>query len=111
MKTIVFATDFSRGSRKAAQTAAQTAIKTGAKLILFHAYRYLMPLDSEMSLLAVSTQYLEEHAISSLKRLKNSLNKKFSQDHCLPRNQFQGLTWNKAIYGTNIYSNTRQTDF
>nr|WP_299422470.1 universal stress protein [uncultured Emticicia sp.] len=80
MKTIVFATDFSRGSRKAAQTAAQTAIKTGAKLILFHAYRYMMPLDSEMSLLPESTKYLEKHAISSLKRLKNSLTKKFSQD-------------------------------
>jgi nucleotide-binding universal stress UspA family protein len=80
MKTIVLATDFSRGSRKAAQTATQTAIKTGAKLVLFHAYRYLMPLDSEMSTLAVSTQYLEKHAISSLKRLKNSLKKKFSPD-------------------------------
>jgi nucleotide-binding universal stress UspA family protein len=80
MKTIVLATDFSRGSRLVAQTAAQTAIKTGAKLILFHAYRYLMPLDSEMSMLAVSAQYLEKHAISSLKRLKNSLNKKFFPD-------------------------------
>ncbi|MFN3489819.1 MAG: universal stress protein [Emticicia sp.] len=78
MKTIVFATDFSRGSRMAAQTAAQTAIKTGAKLILFHAYRYLMPLDSEMSALAVSAQDLEKHGLLLLKRLKNSLVKKFS---------------------------------
>ncbi len=78
MKTIVFATDFSRGSRKAAQTAAQTAIKTGAKLILFHAYRYLMPLDSEMSMLAVSAQDLEKHSLFMLKRLKTRLIKKFS---------------------------------
>ena len=78
MKTILFATDFSRGSRKAAQTAAQMGIKTGAKLILFHAYRYLMPLDSEMSMLAVSAQDLEKHSLYMLKRLRNRLIKKFS---------------------------------
>lgn len=78
MKTIVFATDFSRGSRMAAQTAAQTAIKTGAKLIIFHAYRYLMPLDSEMSMLAISAQDLEKHSLYMLKRLKNRLIKKVS---------------------------------
>jgi nucleotide-binding universal stress UspA family protein len=78
MKTIIFATDFSRGSRKAAQTAAQTAIKTGAKLVLFHAYRYLMPLDSEMTMLAVSAQDLEKHSLFMLKRLKTRLIKKFS---------------------------------
>lgn len=77
MKTIVFATDFSRGSRKAAQTAAHTAIKTGAKLILFHAYRFLLPLDSEMSMLAVSAQDLEKHSIYMLKRLQARLIKKF----------------------------------
>lgn len=62
----------------AAQTAAQTAIKTGAKLILFHSYRYLMPLDSEMSMLAVSAQDLEKHNLFMLKRLKARLIKKFS---------------------------------
>ena len=66
MKTIIFATDFSRGSRKAAETAAQTAIKTGAKLVLFHAYRYLMPLDSEMTMLAISAQDLEKHSLFML---------------------------------------------
>ncbi len=98
MKIIVFATDFSRGSRKAAQTAAQMAIKTGAKLILFRAFRYLMPLYSEMSILAVSTQYLEKHAISSLKRLKNSLKKKFSQDLEIEILFREGLVINSLIY-------------
>ncbi|MFY7912222.1 MAG: universal stress protein [Emticicia sp.] len=78
MKVIVFATDFSRGSRKAAQTAAQTAAKTGAKLILFHAYRFLMPYDSEMSSLALTADELEKHSLNLLKRLKNRLIKKFS---------------------------------
>ncbi len=80
MKTIVFATDFSRGSRKAAQTAAQTATKTGARLILFHAYRFMMPYDSEMSMLALTAKELEKHSLYMLKRLKARLIKKFSAD-------------------------------
>ncbi|AFK01529.1 UspA domain-containing protein [Emticicia oligotrophica DSM 17448] len=78
MKTIVFATDFSRGSRKAAQVAAQTALKANAKLVLFHAYRYVMPYDSEMSMLAVSPKELEKHSIYMLKRLQKRLEKKYT---------------------------------
>jgi nucleotide-binding universal stress UspA family protein len=79
MKTIVFATDFSKGSRKAAQTAAQIALKTKAKLIIFHAYRYVMPFESEMSEVAVSSQELEKYSFFMLKRLKQRLGKKFSE--------------------------------
>ena len=80
MKTIVFATDFSKGSRKAAQTAAQIALKTNAKLVLFHAYRYLMPYDTEMSALVISGGELEKNSISRLKRLRYSLKKKYSEN-------------------------------
>jgi len=73
MKTIVFATDFSKGSRKAAETAAQIAIKTKAKLVLFHAFRYIIPYDSEISMLIVSSKELENASIKKLKRLKDKL--------------------------------------
>lgn len=79
MKTIVFATDFSKGSRKAAQTAAQVALKTEAKLIIFHAYKYVMPYESEMSEVLVTPQELEKHSLLTLKRLKQRLVKKFSE--------------------------------
>ena len=79
MKTIVFATDFSKGSRKAAQTAAQIALKTEAKLIIFHAYRYVMPFESEMSEVAVTPQDLAKHSLLTLKRLKKSLINKFTE--------------------------------
>jgi nucleotide-binding universal stress UspA family protein len=79
MKTIVFATDFSKGSNKAAQTAAHIAIKTNAKLIIFHAYRYVMPFESEMSEVAVTSKELEKHSLSVMKRLKQRLITKFSE--------------------------------
>lgn len=80
MKTIVFATDFSKGSRKAAQTAAQIAQKTKAKLVLFHAYRYIMPYDTEMSALVITGEELKKNSVSRLKRLKYSLENKYLEN-------------------------------
>lgn len=79
MKTIVFATDFSKGSRKAAKTAAQIAVKTKAKLIIFHAYRPVMAYESEMSEIVITSQELERHSLSMMKRLKMRLLKSFSE--------------------------------
>jgi nucleotide-binding universal stress UspA family protein len=79
MKTIVFATDFSKGSRKAAQTAAQIAVKTKAKLIVFHAYRYILPYESELSEVATTSEELKRHSLLTMKRLKQRLIRKFSE--------------------------------
>jgi nucleotide-binding universal stress UspA family protein len=91
MKTIVFATDFSRGSRKAAQTAAQVAQKTDAKLVLFHAYRYVMPYDAEMSAFAITAGELKKDSIASLKRLKYRLQKKYTDSLEIEVNVKEGL--------------------
>jgi nucleotide-binding universal stress UspA family protein len=91
MKTIVLATDFSKGSRKAAQTAAQVALKTDAKLVLFHAYRYIMPYDTEMSALVISGGELEKNSISRLKGLKSRLKKKYSESLDIEVNVKNGL--------------------
>lgn len=91
MKTIVFATDFSKGSRKAAQTAAQIAQKTKAKLVLFHAYRYVMPFDAEMSGLAITAGELKKDSISRLKRLKYRLGNKHLENLDIEINVKEGL--------------------
>ncbi|WP_394993662.1 universal stress protein [Emticicia sp.] len=80
MKTIVFATDFSKGSSKAAETAAHVAVKTKAKLIIFHAYRFVMPYESEMSEIAITSKELEKHSFRSLKRLQQRLVKKYPEN-------------------------------
>lgn len=91
MKTIIFATDFSKGSRKAAQTAAQIALKTKARLVLFHAYRYIMPFDSEMSALIIGGGELKKNSISRLKRLRYRLKKKYSENLDIEVNVKVGL--------------------
>lgn len=73
MKTIIFATDFSKASGQAALTAAQIALRTGAKLILFHAYRYIAPYDPEVNSLIITEMDLENSSIKALKRLKKRL--------------------------------------
>ncbi|WP_435355649.1 universal stress protein [Emticicia sp. SJ17W-69] len=79
MKTIVFATDFSKGSRKAALTAAQIAIKAKAKLVIFHAFRYILPYESELSEVSITSKELQKHSLFVMKRLKTRLLKKFSE--------------------------------
>lgn len=91
MKTIVFATDFSRGSRKAAQTAAQIAAKTKAKLVLFHAYRYMMPYNPEIISFIISGDKLEKKSILRLKRLKYRLQKKYPACENIEVKALEGL--------------------
>lgn len=80
MKTIVFATDFSSNSRKAAETAAQIALKTNSELIIFHAFRTVMPYETEMSEIVFTARDLERHSMFMLKKLCLRLKKKFSED-------------------------------
>lgn len=79
MNTIIFATDFSKGSRKAALAAAQVADKAKAKLVIFHAFRHILPYESELSEVAITSKELEKHSLFLMKRLKTRLLKKISQ--------------------------------
>ncbi|NBA85922.1 universal stress protein [Emticicia sp. CRIBPO] len=73
MKTIIFATDFSKASGQAALTAAQIALKTGARLILFHAYRYIAPYDPEVNSLIITEMDLQSSSVKGLKRLQKKI--------------------------------------
>lgn len=73
MKTFVFATDFSRASNKVAYFAAQFAAQQKAKLVLFHAYRFLMPNYSDLGMVMESVDGLEEVSLKKLDKLKNRL--------------------------------------
>lgn len=80
MKTFVFATDFSRNANKVAYFAAQLAIKQNAKLVLFHAYRFLMPNYSDLGMVLESVEGLEQIAVKKLENLKKRIHQKIDKN-------------------------------
>jgi nucleotide-binding universal stress UspA family protein len=72
MKTILAATDFSKPARNAINYAFELARKSGAKLILFHAYQAPV-IVSEMPLVVPSLLEIEENCTNYLKKIRKSL--------------------------------------
>lgn len=68
MKTILLATDFSRAANKAAHRAAQVAIQQKARLILFHAYRFLNTYDDNYGLPIDEVKKITAKKLSELKK-------------------------------------------
>ncbi len=71
MKKILVPTDFSKQSFNALNYAVQLAKKTEAEILLFHVYS--VPVLPEDPTLISTAQYLEEEALESLEKLKESL--------------------------------------
>lgn len=71
MKKILVPTDFSKRSANALNYAVQLAKKTEAEILLFHVYS--VPVLPEDPTLISTAQYLEEEALESLEKLKESL--------------------------------------
>ncbi len=68
MKTILLATDFSRAGNKAAHLAANIAIKQQARLVLFHAYRFLNTYDDNYGLPIDEVKRISAKKLSDLKK-------------------------------------------
>lgn len=80
MKTFIFATDFSRNANKVAYFVAQLALKQDAKLVLFHAYRFMMPNYSDLGLVLESVEGLEQIALKKLENLKKRIHQKVDKN-------------------------------
>lgn len=72
MKTILAASDFSKASRNAIQYAAQAAKKTGAKLVLFHAYHPPVAV-SDGYIVTPSLEEMKKNSLAKLRRIAASL--------------------------------------
>ncbi|MFD2519801.1 universal stress protein [Emticicia soli] len=68
MKTILLATDFSKAANKAIYLASQIAIKQEARLILFHAYRFMNTYDDNYGIPIDELKKLSARKLADLKK-------------------------------------------
>ncbi len=73
MKTILVPTDFSPGSRNAAQYAVDMASAINASIILFHVYTIPVAFSGEVPLVLVSVDDLRKNSEASLEDLKKDM--------------------------------------
>jgi len=77
MKTLLTATDFSAASRNAVNYAAAMAVAVKAQLIILHVYS--VPVVTEVPLPASSLEDIEKRARKRLKRMADTLQKKYGK--------------------------------
>ncbi len=80
MKTFLFPTDFSKSAHKAANFAAQLASKQNARLVLFNSYHFIIPNDSDYSVILDSIEFLEKISQRKLTNLKKRLHQKVDKN-------------------------------
>lgn len=68
MKTILLATDFSRAANKAIHIASQIAIKQGARLILYHSYRFMNTYDDNYGYPIDVVKRISDRKMNDLKK-------------------------------------------
>ncbi|WP_158561179.1 universal stress protein [Emticicia sp. C21] len=68
MKTILFATDFSRAANKAIHIATQIAIKQEARLVLYHSYRFMNTYDDNYGYPIDVVKRITDRKLNDLKK-------------------------------------------
>jgi nucleotide-binding universal stress UspA family protein len=93
MKTILLPTDFSKSSKNAITYAIEIAKRSKSKLILLHTYS--VPVVTTDVMVVPPISEIEKAAISSLKKLADSIHKKYGNKIAIEY---------KCIYGTPVES-------